>query len=341
MVKASSMADPELQRRSASILQVAAYSCRDYFHNLITIKSGAAPASLQASDSPPQPLTDAGAFSRLPLELVHLVYRQLDIASLMRMRRLNRSARQTVDALPEYRLLTTHAVSALGAILKTGVAPKTTIAALHTVLCTAECAVCGAFGGCLSIPTCSRCCFTCIRDADELSMTTPKAAESYFGLGYSDMQTMIAVLRTLPGKYSDQQTSRSRRFLVISMAQARKAANELRLEPVKIDARQSEIFHQKQLKEERVRRLMTAIVMPHLDVRTGDVQMGVSCKGCQVNLERRVRPGPSGHFESKQKRDQLYSREGFLAHFNDCMAARAMWIESKEGTVIKPWYPPT
>lgn len=77
---------------------------------------------------------------------------------------------------------------------------------------------------------------------------------------------------------------------------------------------------------------MGTCALPYYDARTGQVEEGVSCAGCQLLVANgcvmREMPFWSWAYEA---RNTLYSRDGFLEHFWRCKQAQRRWNESDEG----------
>ena len=78
---------------------------------------------------------------------------------------------------------------------------------------------------------------------------------------------------------------------------------------------------------------MATCGIPYLDTATGMVEVGLSCKGCQVLLEEALFTNKRRSTTPYIRRDAVYSREGFLEHFRRCEGAQALWASSKGGTV--------
>lgn len=115
---------------------------------------------------PTPPSTTLGTLHPLPLELIHLILPHLPIASLLSLRQTNRLSRSAVTSLPLYRLVTTHAPTALLAVCRFDLASKITLSALYSVLTTDKCHVCGGFGLYVFMPTLQRCCTRCVQDSN-------------------------------------------------------------------------------------------------------------------------------------------------------------------------------
>ena len=83
-------------------------------------------------------------------------------------------------------------------------------------------------------------------------------------------------------------------------------------------------------------RYTATTALPFVNARSKVVEHGVSCKGCQVALERRSLRTPVNYYNSRldlySRRNAVYSEEGFLEHFRYCEEAQALWESSARGT---------
>jgi hypothetical protein len=159
------------------------------------------PRLLQVGWTPSTPTAPVGALQVLPPELLHQILYQLDLASLHRFRQVNRQAAELLDSLPQYKSITTHALSALRGIRAIRTGKYITCRALFEKLCTAECEECGDFGGYLYLLTCKRVCFLCFANENRYVPIRPRRVIREYGL---DLQTVQALprMRVLSGTYS-------------------------------------------------------------------------------------------------------------------------------------------
>jgi hypothetical protein len=71
--------------------------------------------------------------------------------------------------------------------------------------------------------------------------------------------------------------------------------------------------------------------LPYYGRRTGQVEHGVSCAGCQLAIEKRI-IGARAEEWAWEARDKVYSQAGFLEHFRWCEQAQLLWKMSEAGT---------
>lgn len=146
-----------------------------------------------------------GLLGRLPIELLWMIFRNLDAKSYFRLRHVNRKSRAICTAVPEYQAVATYGLEGLRGMLRADLAQTVTIEDLYKSLIRETCEVCDKFGGFLFLPTATRCCFECIKTAPDLrviststlSMLTKKSTKRLFRL-------LGPELRTVPGSYSTQ-----------------------------------------------------------------------------------------------------------------------------------------
>lgn len=106
-----------------------------------------------------------GALDRLPLELLYEKLFQLDVYFLFKFRQVNLRSRQMIDSLKQYRMIVSHALNLLCALLRSRLAIDISILDFYNALCTKSCTLCGEFGGFISILGWKRCCFKCLQEA--------------------------------------------------------------------------------------------------------------------------------------------------------------------------------
>ncbi|KAL5335000.1 hypothetical protein BJX70DRAFT_402056 [Aspergillus crustosus] len=104
-----------------------------------------------------------GQLRRLPLEILHAVFLNLDYTTLNNLRLVNRTARRIIESLPAYALLRNHALETLRAMDELKCSSYFAIGDLFAEFCHPWCRTCGEgeFGALLYLPTLSRSCFKC------------------------------------------------------------------------------------------------------------------------------------------------------------------------------------
>ncbi|VBB84619.1 Putative protein of unknown function [Podospora comata] len=164
-------------RDADAIIRVCSYHRRDL--DLVVVRSR--PHDMQAVQTSLQaafgtlPTAKLGIFDHLPVELLFLVLRNLDIRSFFYFRQINRRARVLSTGLYEYQLVSKHGLEGLQGLLRAGLAHCFTIVDLYRPLVTDKCSTCGGFGGFLFLFTAERCCFDCLQSSAHYRVLPPSA----------------------------------------------------------------------------------------------------------------------------------------------------------------------
>ncbi|KND86307.1 hypothetical protein TOPH_09065 [Tolypocladium ophioglossoides CBS 100239] len=206
------------------------------------------------------------------------------------------------------------------ALIRSGPAPHLTIPDLYRPLCRKKCALCDSFGGFLFLPTATRCCFGCIDSANALNIVSLSAFSKAAKISPKRLRRLLPVLLSIPGQYGMWHSTRSRPTNLVS---ERQAIDTLPTLTKNLDL-------QEILAQDSCWRFMASTALPFLDLETNEVENGLSCKGCQVAVESSRPRGDESVFD---RRDMVYSKDGFLDHFNACVGAKGLWVASQEGRV--------
>ncbi|KAI2822907.1 hypothetical protein CBS63078_6805 [Aspergillus niger] len=316
------------------IIELTSYHRRDFDLAVIRINPHDHEHARSSISQPLEPLstsTGLGQLQLLHLELIHEVCLYLDIESLFRFRKVSRCAQQYVSTSRFYRETTTHALDALCVLLRTKVANRFTLAELFAALCTRDCTLCSSsFGGFLFLPTLLRCCFSCLPKGRLPQLVPYTDAKWYISskskTKSSGLASLLPVLRTIPGIYSMQEVSIKGRKQLVTMDDL------IRIVGSKPSSDEEAIWTAARSYSNLP--FMATTALPYLDRASGRVEEGVSCSGCQVSLEEALteesRLGPDG----LGIRDRVYSHEGFIGHFRECLKAQEVWKLRKNGTSV-------
>lgn len=306
---------------SDAILDVCTYHRRDF--DLVLVRSRPhetqkLTGSLQACFESP-PTSGLGRLDVLPPELISIVLQNLDLLSYFRFRQINRQARLVATAFPQYRSVARHGLEGLRGLLRADLAQTYTIGALYSALIRETCAFCGSFGGFLFLLTVTRCCFECITSSPDLRVMSTATLARLTRISLKRLQRSLGPqLRTVPGLYSMWEKRVKRpKFLVAARPATEKLVN---LGLLKQDL--AEAVHEH--KEQGDQRFMASTAFPWYDLRSGKIERGISCKGCQVRLEN--------SFVSDVDRDRVFSKSSYQSHFESCSEARDLWEQSEGGT---------
>lgn len=147
-------------------------------------------------------IASLGTLNRLPYELLSNIALSLDIQSVFTCRQVSTGLRQTIDSFSEYQAITTHALSALYALLRTRVlAPKVSFFDFHRELCSNTCFRCDEFGEVIFLPTWRRYCSLCITHAPEVLMGPLDAIQSRLALS-PEAANQLPVFETIRQTHS-------------------------------------------------------------------------------------------------------------------------------------------
>ncbi|KAI9843265.1 MAG: hypothetical protein M1838_002704 [Thelocarpon superellum] len=167
-----------------------------------------------------------GPLGRIPAELISDILLDLDLRSLTNFRGVSRAARYLTDSLPHYQAIFTHAPAMLRAYLSTQLGAFVSTRQLHRALCTASCAGCNDFGPFLYLLSCRRVCFICLVHSAHFLPITLSEAQAIYTLDSATSST-LPILLSLPGTYSNRQTTWRSRVPFVEKETAKQAGIKL------------------------------------------------------------------------------------------------------------------
>ena len=311
------------QGDSRLIIRTTTYQRTDTRDSVITFSRHEHNA-IRASITTPFPRISSastGSFDLLPVELARMIFLQLDLYSIFKFRQASPNARVLVNSLNEYRLGTTYSLACLCSLLRTKLAGNVSLSEFWQALCTKYCSLCGNFSGYVLLPTWTRCCITCIKDAPEVEMQSLDRVKKSKLLSTAQLR-QLTVFKTLPGKYTARPISYQARVAVVPLQEVESILGSrpqaLRPEP-----------HSRQWNY----RYMAACRLPFYNTSNGTVERGVSCSGCQTAFEEDIIDdrNPGLHVLDFQ-----YARDDFLEHFKWCEQSQILWEQSARGTKEPP-----
>ena len=310
------------EEQTDAIVRATAYHRKDYCRSVIWF-SPREHVSIRSSITTPFRRASnmgLGFLDRLPLELLHDILLRLDIYSLFNFRQTNLRSRQTVDSLKQYQMVVLYGLNLLCALLRTRLAIGVSLSDFYYILCTKACTFCSEFGGFISLLTWNRCCFICLQEALETQVQTLATVRKQFHLRKTELNQLKS-FKTLPGIYSMKESVYKSRITVVSVHQA-----------ILFSGQQPHTLAQVQPSSGRNQKFnfMGSCALPYYDSRTGRVEYGMSCAGCQLALEKDI-IGSRGERWAFEARDKVYAQDGFLEHFRWCEQAQLLWRSSGEG----------
>lgn len=319
------------EERTDAIVRTASYHRKDYGLSVIWF-SPRGHVDIRRSIATPFPRTanvGLGSLDRLPLELLHETLSSLDMHSLFKLRQTNLRSRQIVDSYKPFQLVISHGLNLFCALLRTRLANEISLIDFRNALCTKACSLCGEYGGFMSLPSWTRCCFKCLKEAPETQVQTLASARKQFYLTKADAARLRS-FKTLPGVYTMDESEYKSRIAVVSAHQTSLICTQRPQAPSQVQPVSSE--------RNKKFNFMGSCALSYYDKSTGKVEHGMSCAGCQLALEKGIIGARSEDWAS-EARDKLYARDGFLEHFRWCEQAQLLWISSDEGGKRPPELP--
>ncbi|KAK6710971.1 hypothetical protein SNK05_005404 [Fusarium graminearum] len=166
----------ETLENQEAILRTCSYHRRIYYFPLLQTNARKAPDTLfkcsltTSSSLAPQTTNDTASIYKLPPEVISDIVLLLDVKSFHNFRDTSHQLRCIANGIPQYRHVAQHGFEGIKALARTGLSPHVTYDNLYRVLNTEKCTMCGEFGSLLFLPTCTRCCYNCLREESELAV---------------------------------------------------------------------------------------------------------------------------------------------------------------------------
>lgn len=135
----------------------------------------------------------AGYLGSIPLDIMYEILGSLDYESTSRIRLLNSRYRKLVDSFPAYLILKNHARQTLRVMRKVKVDSRWSVGQIFAEMCYPRCRTCMDFGPFLFLPSCSRCCYTCLRSHSEYELAFVSSAKAVFALPEDAIKRLVAL----------------------------------------------------------------------------------------------------------------------------------------------------
>ncbi|KAI1349570.1 hypothetical protein F5Y01DRAFT_327325 [Xylaria sp. FL0043] len=256
-----------------------------------------------------------GPLQMLPPELLHDILFRLDMLSLFKFRQVSRRSREVVDSLPQYQRAAnmagpTGGIDLFWALFRTGLAADVTLLDFDAALCTANCAVCGKFAPFLSLLLWKRVCFDCITTAPHSQVKELEKVQRMFDLTESESEQLKSI-KTIPGSYGPWQI---RYTSSVTLVSAQQVWSVVRQRPELDEAAKLNF-----VMPNSDWNFLAVCKLPYYDRQTGKFEVGLSCTGCNTGCLHFMDPA------RRVPKDKLYTREGFIEHFQGCHKARSLW----------------
>lgn len=296
---------------------------------------------------------------KLPAEVFCMVASDFNYLDLKHLKMVNHAAQALVYTIPEYSRIVTAAPEILPVLAYTNLDSSFDLKKVHQLLISSECAFCGHFGGFVFLPSLQRCCQYCVEHHIDTKPITRHMARAYKIPGR--LLDKLPRMQGPSGYFGEPDRPRTTPFdgdLLMSRGLARQAGQN-KLQGYVPDKTGGTSADQS---TKAWQRYMSVLPMPFLNTRTGEIHLGIQCKGCASSPEcQAVRHrkghrcqlrsltgeliasyplGPSHGDEHAREalrannigtcgyrvmRTRLYTPEGFLRHFEECAYAQNLW----------------
>jgi F-box domain len=290
-----------------------------------------------------RPCCDLGKLQVLPVEILHTIFRYLDIPSIFRLRHVNLRLREVIDSMIEMKQMMNHCRNTLCAVLRLKLASSVTVTDFHRLLRNPKCSTCETkFAQHVFLPTWQRCCQKCLHSGNvKLAMITPTNAEAVLP-EFKEEIAELPVVKVIPGNYSMDQVPNPKRRQHLICVQLLLSMYLKKTELEKPDARVERDLEDRLLGK-NVDAYKACCTMPVWNPHAKkefQIQHGVSCAGCQLALENgTIRDGSDMRW-AMENRDKVYSKEQYLSeHFFKCEQAQRLWLASRDGTIFPEFWP--
>lgn len=271
-----------------------------------------------------------GRLQVLPTELLLKIFLDLDIESLFKLLHVNGRSREVVTGIFEWRAISKHALDALLALFRTGMAKYTTLPQLYRPLTEKWCVTCGEYGGFLFIPTMMRCCLKCIYDDVQFPVMTLNSVAKRNKISLKALRRACPLLKTIPGWYGRYELGFMQRLTYVSFQHALEALETFK-GPDAPEVEKFIAYGISNVEQQPYDKCKASTIIPTFDPTTETAYWGLSCKACCA--EGLGKLGRVRHTdELPAALEKIYSREEFLEHFKSCEKAKDMWKASEGGT---------
>jgi hypothetical protein len=250
------------------------------------------------SPSPSPPWSGLGRLSRLPLEVLTIVCKGLDLRTLIALRHVSRRGRDVVSSIRPYRLLIEHALEATSVLLRTDMATYFTVDEVFEVFCASSCTSCHRPGRLVFMPLMTRVCVRCAFGLDAYSVF-------WVNKSFGRYAPLFHALKRRDLGYR----SPSFRPFLVAKPHLTAAASILGVTFEEIRAR----FVRKQW---AFYKPLALVAMPLFELEANSTKKEYCCKH---QADPRIYPEMA-----------TFTKAEFIAHFPSCEAAKEYWRRWKE-----------
>ncbi|KIJ33034.1 hypothetical protein M422DRAFT_35637 [Sphaerobolus stellatus SS14] len=296
---------------------------------------------------PTRSRSSCGRFDRLPTEIIQKIFSSLPLAQMTECRTLSSHLKTIIASEPVYFRLQTKTYSGFRRIMYlTGFSAYFTATQIYEVFCTPICSRCTSFGFFLYLPECVRCCWSCIKDNQDLLPVTQSEAMAGFGITLGELKSStIPTIRTLPGKYGLLEQEYRQTYHLMSPRLVRTSINRP-LTPAQ--QRKKELHDAKDpyaRHKDEVYQYLCTVYLPYFDPKTQETYEGIGCRGCRKEVSVALRQAATSNQIFKFSLSILFRRQytmfthvTFIEHFERCEAAQQLYHSSKSTPQCQDYY---
>ncbi|KAK4110179.1 hypothetical protein N656DRAFT_675931, partial [Canariomyces notabilis] len=292
-------------------------------------------------------VSSVGTLDIFPPEILLMILDVLDVQSIARLSMACFRARTVVWSMLAYRDLIEFALPTMVALVRTGMASYHSITQLHGALRSEQCCTCSEYGPFLFLPTCSRCCYTCLQFRPCFLMLEPEEVENYFALSRYQVDK-LPMFWVVPEFYDPNHSGllRKQDYTLVNVLAARELSVEVHGSLGKTHVRP--LHDTDHFRYHAVGRfLLSQPLAPYDDdciedvyfeepdeffgravmefpslSKTGELDEGLWCLGCEPT-KLPIDPPPPVNAKSRPW-DRAWSTVSFLEHVKRCPGAREL-----------------
>jgi hypothetical protein len=157
-----------------------------------------------------------GTFDQFPLEILYMILEFSTIQDLSRLCRASLRGNFIVTSLKIYRELIEYVPYVLAALVRTDLVGNHAAIDIYRSLRSTNCCFCNELGNYLWLPTCERCCISCIQHNSRLRILNLDQANLFFNVSRADMARSGIAMKSIPGKYGYNERFNRQKFIPVT-----------------------------------------------------------------------------------------------------------------------------
>lgn len=229
-----------------------------------------------------------GNLGKLPPELLCMVFGDLTCNDLEALHSCSTGLGMAVLAFPQYHRLLKHIPNVLAILKETRLARSFTITQLYETFVSPLCTSCGQFGGYVFLLSFTRCCIHCAETELKFLPISRDGARKEFGVKGKKIFDSLPQLHTIPGNYNSfygETTYYKRKLALFSRELVQRSRNPEHNPSLPRYSQEHVDFNFIQAHQ----RYMALTTLPCYVPRSGSIEEGLYCAGCNVRAREHVR----------------------------------------------------